>query len=106
MSTTTKTRTKKAGKRTIKSGRTSKTGTAKKAVKVGAVEKTKSAGSTKQDSRMAIGRGWRLTRDGGKTVFTATLVTTHDLGDRSVALFKFAHNPREAAARLVLKTAL
>lgn len=50
--------------------------------------KATSYGLIKQDSRMATGRGWRLSPDGGKTVLTATLLTAHDLGDRTIAVFR------------------
>lgn len=86
--TTTKKFEKKAGKRSMSRSAVRAAVAGKKAGKVKAVRKSRSAGLIKQDSRMTPGRGWRLSPDGGKTVFTATLVTTHDLGDRIVAIFK------------------
>ncbi|QOZ06658.1 hypothetical protein [Bradyrhizobium sp. CCBAU 51765] len=71
-----------------KQGTARATAASKKAGKIKAAGKARSYGLIKQDSRMATGRGWRLSPDGGKTVLTATLLTTHDLGDRTIAVFR------------------
>ncbi len=48
----------------------------------GAAKKSKGPGA------LVPGSGWRLSPDGGKTEFSATLLATHDLGDRHLAIFK------------------
>lgn len=68
-----------------KSARTKKqtTATAKRIAKKAGRAK---AGTSKSE-KMTLGRGWRLISKDGKTM-SATLLVTHDLGDRYLAVFK------------------
>ncbi|MDA9451158.1 MULTISPECIES: hypothetical protein [unclassified Bradyrhizobium] len=49
----------------------------------------KMVGKAKAHTKMALGRGWRLTSKEGASV-SATLLAVSDLGDRYIAIFKSA----------------
>ncbi|UFW42306.1 hypothetical protein [Bradyrhizobium sp. WSM471] len=44
--------------------------------------------SAERNKAMALGRGWHISPDGGKTELPATLVFFRDIGDRHLAVFK------------------
>ncbi|WP_076866145.1 hypothetical protein [Bradyrhizobium mercantei] len=52
-----------------------------------AVSNDKSVKKAGRKSSMALGRGWRISPDSGKTEFAATLVATYDVDGQRLAVF-------------------
>lgn len=58
-----------------------------KTKKAKAVSDDKSIRKARRNSSMPLGRGWRISPDGGKTEFAATLVATYDVDGERLAVF-------------------
>lgn len=63
-----------------------KTRTSRKAKASRTAKKVK-APKAKPGIRMALGRGWRLSSNGGRTAFSGTLLHIHNAGKTRIALF-------------------